>query len=565
MLGKERRRRLTCANDGVRDEPTQERQVCRHARDLRLRERVAHPRKRLVPRPTVRDQLRDHGVVRDRHLVAFLDTGVDAHARGQAQSRERARLREKRARILRIQPYLDGMSVQVTLCYLQWFGRGDAQLRLHEVDAGDELRDRVLDLDARVQLEEVEVAAGEHELRGAGARETDRPREADRRVTHPCAQIRVDRGRRRLLEDLLVAALDRALALAERDHVPVHVAEELDLHVARPLNEAFAEDGVVAERRLRLAPRGGERLAELVARAHDAHAAPAASRRRLDHQRNAELVRLAALDDGHACRLRRTLRGELVAARAQRRRGRPHPGDPRGLDRLGELAALGEEPVAGVDRVRAGLLGRAHVLLRVQVRRDLDRLVRGPRMQRSTVVKSDDGDGAQPERARRAEDAQRNLAAVRYKELLQVLRPRYRPGLGGGAEGFCLPAMTSVYPEAYRPKDDVAYSATHPGGMRGQAPDDSALVASASLSATVFEPLRLRDDVPDRARQGAAARCADSLRRRRAGCARRRGRPILQGRPAGAARGRAPTSPLLAAGTAPPHLTTRSRGSTSAP
>jgi hypothetical protein len=43
-------------------------------------------------------------------------------------------------------------------------------------------------------------------------------------------------------------------------------------------------------------------------------------------------------------------------------------------------------------------------------------------VQRATVVRSDDRDRAQPERARRAEDAQRNLAAVRYEELLQDAR-----------------------------------------------------------------------------------------------------------------------------------------------
>ena len=64
-----------------------------------------------------------------------------------------------------------------------------------------------------------------------------------------------------------MAALDRALALAERDDVAVRVGEQLDLDVARPLDVALAEDAVVAERGLRLAPRRLERLVELGRRA----------------------------------------------------------------------------------------------------------------------------------------------------------------------------------------------------------------------------------------------------------------------------------------------------------
>ena len=125
----------------------------------------------------------------------------------------------------------------------------------------------MLDLDAAVQLQEPEVAAVEHELGGAGAAVADRPREGDRRLAHPRAEVRVERGRRRLLEHLLVAPLDRALALAERDDVAGAVRQQLDLDVAGPLDVALAEDAVVSERGLGLACRGRERLVEL-GRAH---------------------------------------------------------------------------------------------------------------------------------------------------------------------------------------------------------------------------------------------------------------------------------------------------------
>ena len=58
----------------------------------------------------------------------------------------------------------------------------DAQLLLDQVDAGDELGHRMLDLDPPVQLEEPEVAAGEHELGRARAAVADRVRERDGRL-----------------------------------------------------------------------------------------------------------------------------------------------------------------------------------------------------------------------------------------------------------------------------------------------------------------------------------------------------------------------------------------------
>jgi hypothetical protein len=106
------------------------------------------------------------------------------------------------------------------------------------------------------------------------------------------------------------------------------VAEELDLDVARPLDVALAEHGVVAERRLRLAPRGLERLVELGRRAHDAHPAPAAAGRRLHEQREAELGRVALVEHGHAGLARDPLRRELVPAGAQRLRRRADEDEP---------------------------------------------------------------------------------------------------------------------------------------------------------------------------------------------------------------------------------------------
>ena len=65
----------------------------------------------------------------------------------------------------------------------------------------------------------------------------------------------LDRGRRRLLDQLLVASLHRAVALAEVDRVAVAVGEDLDLDVPR-LDDRALEDAR-RRRRTRAAPPTG--------------------------------------------------------------------------------------------------------------------------------------------------------------------------------------------------------------------------------------------------------------------------------------------------------------------
>ena len=100
----------------------------------------------------------------------------------------------------------------------------------------------------------------------------------------------VDDGRRRLLDDLLVAALDRALAFAEVHDGAVCVADDLDLDVARVVDVALEEHRVVAEGGARLALGARDGLEEFGLVAHDAHAAAAAAVARLDQHGPADLV-----------------------------------------------------------------------------------------------------------------------------------------------------------------------------------------------------------------------------------------------------------------------------------
>ena len=383
-----------------------------------LGERVAKPEQRLVAVRAVRDQLRDHRVVGDAHLVALVDPGVDADPGRQPEPLDPPGLRQERARILGVEPHLHGVPLRPCNSLLQSLSGGDAQLFLDDVDSRDELRHRMLDLDPAVQLEEVEVAPVEHELDRAGAPVAERAAERDRGVAHARAQLAVERRRGRLLEHLLMASLDRALALAERENGSVPVGEKLDLDVARPLDEALAVDAVVAERGLRLAPGRLDRVLELGRVADDPHPAPTSSGSRLDHEREADLVRLAGGQGRNSGFGRDPLRLELVAASAQRLRRRPDEEQPGRLDGLREVRVLGQEAVPGMDRVGSRLLRRPDVLLGEQVALDLDRLVRVARVEGAEVVRRGDGDGPDPRLAARSEDARGDLAAVGYEELL---------------------------------------------------------------------------------------------------------------------------------------------------
>ena len=121
----------------------------------------------------------------------------------------------------------------------------------------------MLDLEPRVHLEEREAAAVvEQELARPRAHVADGAPERQRRLAHALAQCRVDGGRRRLLEDLLVAALDRAVALAEVDPRAVAIEQDLDLDVARADHEAFEDEPVIAEGGCRLASGRGDRVGE---------------------------------------------------------------------------------------------------------------------------------------------------------------------------------------------------------------------------------------------------------------------------------------------------------------
>src|SRR5439155_3347688 len=119
----------------------------------------------------------------------------------------------------------------------------------------------------------------------------DRP---DRPVGEVGPALGGERRAGRLLEDLLMAPLDRAIALAEVDTVPEAVDRDLDVDVAVLLEPELEIERVVAERGLRLGAADPDRGLELAWRPDHPHALAAAAGRGLDEDRIGDPLGLGA-------------------------------------------------------------------------------------------------------------------------------------------------------------------------------------------------------------------------------------------------------------------------------
>ena len=146
------------------------------------------------------------------------------------------------------------------------------------------------------------------------------------------------------------------------------VGEHLDLDVARVGQVALEVDGVVGEELLALARGALEGVLELVRLERDAEALAAAAARGLDGDRVADRPRRSSrasssVSTGSVVPGTIGTPAFFISSRARvlepiasiARRRRADEGDPGVLQALGERGVLGQEAVAGVDGLGAGL------------------------------------------------------------------------------------------------------------------------------------------------------------------------------------------------------------------
>src|SRR2546428_652723 len=204
------------------DATSVERDLVTHQRSASSRPARAHgPSADVTARRSVRDRS-----ARTAASAARLESERDAPVRRY----------DSRERIFSGDAALDGRAAprDLVLRERQRLARRDPELERDEIETGDHLRNWVLDLQARVHLEEVEPPVHlDQELHRPGVHVSRALGDADGGRTQLRAQGVGDARPRRLLDQLLVTPLDRAVTFSEPDDVAALVREYLHLDVAR--------------------------------------------------------------------------------------------------------------------------------------------------------------------------------------------------------------------------------------------------------------------------------------------------------------------------------------------
>ena len=193
----------------------------------------------------------------------------------------------------------------------------------------------------------------------------DRLGRAHRRLPHRGAHLGRHARRRRLLDHLLVATLQRAVAL-EQMHARGCRRRTPASRCGAGLSTYFSTSTAALPKAVsRLAPRAGERLGKVLRPLDPPHPLAAAAGHRLDQHRIADgigragqmlrvLIRaMIARHHRHAGLFHQRLRGILQPHRPDRLRRRTDEDQPRRLDRLDEIGVFRQKPVAGMDRLGA--------------------------------------------------------------------------------------------------------------------------------------------------------------------------------------------------------------------
>ena len=251
----------------------------------------------------VGDELGDHRVVVGRDLAARLDAGCRrGYSAGQLQRQQSCRSKaENRSRgprhrcALRRRGHRSGLAPASAANVSPAATRNCHSTRSSPVIAsvtGCSTCSRVfISMNQNAPAPQAPCAIGD-ELDRAGARIADGAGGLDRGGAHLRAQFRSHAWRRRLLDDLLVPALQRTIALAEMDVLPWRSANTW-ISMWRGAETYFSSSTRPgAERRLALADRRFQRRLEIGVALDPAQPTPAAARRRLDQHRIADLVGL---------------------------------------------------------------------------------------------------------------------------------------------------------------------------------------------------------------------------------------------------------------------------------
>ena len=169
-------------------------------------------------------------------------------------------------------------------------------------------------------------------------------------------------GRRRFLNDLLVAALDGTIALEQVTHVAVFVGHDLELDVPRPFEQSLEVDLGGAETPFCHGARAFQQFDELILIVGGEHADPAAAGRLDEYWKTNLFGRVdchfvvvedvGAQPHRHAVLLHHVAGPGLVSHRFEPPRLGPDEAATRRFDPRGEGMILGKKAVSRVQAVR---------------------------------------------------------------------------------------------------------------------------------------------------------------------------------------------------------------------
>ncbi len=262
------------------------------------------------------------------------------------------------------------------LCDRERLATRDTDLPGHQIQAGDGFGHGVFDLQAGVHLHKEEFTARvEQKFHRAGAHIADGLSGLDRSFAHGATQFGGKSRRRRFLDDLLVAALDRTITLVQVQAVTVLIGKDLNLHVARFEDVFLNQHPRVAKGRLRLTLSRLQRFGHIRFTLDHLHAFAAPAGGGLEQHRVANLfcsdaegfhvLRFAVIarHERHAGFFHQRLGGRFAAHGINGRGGRAEEDQASILDGASEARVLREEAVAGMDRLCAAGFGGINQLV----------------------------------------------------------------------------------------------------------------------------------------------------------------------------------------------------------
>ena len=214
---------------------------------------------------------------------------------------------------------------------------GNTELLLHKVKTCTPLRHGVLNLNTRVDFQEIEVAIWPQQKFGRTCIDiVNSPYQVHRRRCDLLAQGWIERGRRRFLDQLLVAALYTALTFTQVHDVTIPVSNKLNFDMTGRRNGFLDIHPAITKSAPGFATSGAQSRKQVFRVTHKANTFPPTAGSGFEQQRIAYarggLLGLCVIlhvghrprHYGHSCRLRRTTSSSLLAHRTLNLSRRPH-------------------------------------------------------------------------------------------------------------------------------------------------------------------------------------------------------------------------------------------------